>query len=113
MELQILKFQTVEQVAMASDGQIQRIGMGASGLREKAKMYLASRNGMAAQQKLQETEDKLAKLQEQMAALMAGMSTPMPVETQAPKRRGPKPGFKRKDKVNADNDASVGAAGHQ
>jgi hypothetical protein len=39
-ELQILKFQTVEQVATASDSQVQKVGMGAAGLRELAKTFL-------------------------------------------------------------------------
>jgi hypothetical protein len=70
-ELRILKFQTVEQVANASDAQLQRIGMGGTGLREKAKAFLARRNRSETENQLDETKKQLAELQAQMAALMA------------------------------------------
>ena len=70
-ELRILKFQTVEQVALASDGQLQRIGMGGPGLREKAKNYLARKNRSETAEELDNTKKQLAELQAQMAALMA------------------------------------------
>jgi hypothetical protein len=70
-ELQILKFQTVEQVATASDAQIQRVGMGAAGLRERARSYLISKNKSEGQSELEDTRKQLAELQVQMQALMA------------------------------------------
>jgi hypothetical protein len=70
-ELQILKFQTVEQVATASDAQIQRVGMGASGLRERARSYLIRKNKSEGQSELEDTRKQLAELQVQMQALMA------------------------------------------
>ena len=70
-ELQILKFQTVEQVASASDGQLQRIGMGGTGLREKAKAYLAKKNRSETAEELDNTKKQLAELQAQMASLLA------------------------------------------
>lgn len=70
-ELRILKFQTVEQIASASDAQLQRIGMGGVGLREKAKAFLARRNRSETENQLEETQRQLAELQAQMAALMA------------------------------------------
>lgn len=70
-ELRILKFQTVEQIASASDAQLQRIGMGGTGLREKAKAFLARRNRSETENQLDETKKQLAELQAQMAALMA------------------------------------------
>lgn len=73
-ELQILKFQTVEQVATASDTQLQRIGMGAAGLRNLARTYLQNRNALAAGSELAETKRQLAQMQEQMAALMASQA---------------------------------------
>lgn len=69
-ELRILKFQTVEQIANASDAQLQRIGMGGPGLREKAKSFLARRNRSETENQLEETKKQLAELQAQMAALM-------------------------------------------
>jgi hypothetical protein len=69
-ELRILKFQTVEQIANASDSQLQRIGMGGPGLREKAKAFLAKRNRSETENQLDDTKKQLAELQAQMAALM-------------------------------------------
>lgn len=73
-ELQIFKFQTVEQVATASDGQLQRIGMGAVGLREHARRYLSVKNQSSSQTEIEHTKRELAEVKEQMAALMAQMS---------------------------------------
>jgi hypothetical protein len=73
-ELQIFKFQTVEQVATASDGQLQRIGMGAVGLREHARRYLSVKNQSSSQTEIEHTKRELAEVKEQMATLMAQMS---------------------------------------
>lgn len=70
-ELAILKFVTVEQLALASDSQLQRVGMGGVGLREKARMYLNRKNRSDANAELEETKRQLAELQAQMAALNA------------------------------------------
>lgn len=70
-ELRILKFQTVEQVAAASDLQLQRIGMGGAGLRERAKNYLTRKNRSETAEELDNTKKQLAELQAQMAELMA------------------------------------------
>jgi hypothetical protein len=69
-ELQILKFQTVEQVATATDAQIQRVGMGAAGLRERARLYIGKKNRAESSSELDETRRQLQELQAQMAALM-------------------------------------------
>jgi hypothetical protein len=69
-ELQILKFQTVEQIATATDSQLQRVGMGATGLREKARLYLTNKNKSQSDTELEETRAQLKQLQEQMAMLM-------------------------------------------
>ena len=69
-ELKILRFQTIEQVALASDSQLQRIGMGGPGLRERARMFLQSRNKTEAARELEDTKKQLAELQSQMAELM-------------------------------------------
>lgn len=95
MELQILKFQTVEQIATASDSQIQRIGMGAAGLRERARLYLTTRNRAMASNETVELKKQLETMQAQMAALMA------------PKKSG------RPRKVNVKHDASTRNAGHE
>lgn len=70
-ELNILKFVTVEQLALASDAQLQRVGMGGIGLREKARMYLNRKNRVESSAELEQTKQQLAELQAQMAALMA------------------------------------------
>lgn len=70
-ELQILKFQTVEQVATASDSQLQRVGMGATGLRERARAYLSNINRKENSAELDQTRKELEELKAQMAELMA------------------------------------------
>jgi hypothetical protein len=71
MELQIMKFQTVEQLATASDAQLQRIGMGAAGLREQARQYILSRTKVSNNAEFEQTKRELAQLKEQMAQFMA------------------------------------------
>jgi hypothetical protein len=70
-ELQIARFQTVEQVAGASDAQMQKFGMGGIGLRERAKTYLARKHRSETSEELESTKRQLAELQAQMSALMA------------------------------------------
>jgi hypothetical protein len=70
-ELSILKFLTVEQLALASDGQLQRVGMGGVGLRERARLYLNRKNRVESSAELEDTKRQLAQLQAQMAALTA------------------------------------------
>ena len=69
-ELQILKFQTVEQVATATDAQIQRVGMGAAGLRDRARIYLTGRNRAESAAELTEAKSEIEKLKQQMAMLL-------------------------------------------
>lgn len=87
MELQILKFQTVEQVAMASDAQLQKIGMGGPGLRERARAYLARRNASVANSELAEAKAQLATLQAQMTQMM-DMMTAAPATSKRGKGSG-------------------------
>lgn len=70
-ELSIMKFQTVEQVATASDMQLQKVGMGATGLRERARAYLLNKNQSDSQVEMENTKRELAELKEQLAAFMA------------------------------------------
>ena len=81
-ELAILKFVTVEQLALASDSQLQRIGMGGVGLRERERLYLNRKNRSEANAELEETKKQLTLLQAQMAQLIG---------EEAPKRRGRPP----------------------
>ncbi len=80
-ELLYLRFQTVEQLAGASDRQIQGIGIGGVALREKARIAL--RNKMGAETKAaldakdaetKELKEQMAKMQEQMASLLAAQA---------------------------------------
>lgn len=73
-ELHIFKFQTVEQVALASDSQLQRIGMGAVALRNLARVYLQFKNQSDSQAEIETTKRELAEVKEQMAALMAQLT---------------------------------------
>lgn len=70
-ELTILKFLTVEQLALASDAQLQRVGMGGVGLRERARQYLNRKNRVESNAELEDTKRQLAELQAQMQAMMA------------------------------------------
>jgi hypothetical protein len=102
-ELRGLKFHTVESIADCSDQQLQRIGMVAGmsphNFREKAKAFLnlATNSAEEAQREAElqalkeenakikaETDAKLAKMQEQMEALLAA------VAEKTPKSRKPK-----------------------
>lgn len=77
-ELSILKFQTVEQVATASDMQLQKVGMGAAGMRDKARSYLLNKNQSSSQSEIEETKRELAELKQQMAALMTAKQVGRP-----------------------------------
>lgn len=82
-ELLILKFMSVEQVAMASDSQVQRVGIGAQGLRERARSYINSKNAQAAGAELSKAQDELLMLKsamERMAAQMQAMQSAPPAE---------------------------------
>jgi len=98
-ELQILKFQTVEQVATSADAQLQRIGMGAAGLRERARAYLTGKNNSEAQSKISAQQAEIDELKKQMQAFLS-------------ERRGPgRP--KKEETVNALDNAPVGDSGHK
>jgi hypothetical protein len=96
-ELKGIKFRTVEDVANCSDLQLQRIGMIAGmsphGFRDKAKQFLnlANESAEVAQKEAEmqalreenakikaETDAKLAKMEEQMSALLAAVAEKTP-----------------------------------
>ena len=91
-ELRGLKFYTVENIADASDAQLQRIGMLAGmsphSFRDKARLFLTKAKGLADDSKREEelatlreenakikaeTDQKLAAMQDQMAAILAAV----------------------------------------
>jgi hypothetical protein len=96
IELEILRFQTVDQVATASDSQIQRVGMGGLGLRERARAYLNKKANNTASLELAETREELSELKAQIAILMAAR----------------KPGRPRKEEADEFDNAPVGDTGH-
>lgn len=106
-ELQALGFRSVEQVAMASDHQAQRIGMGGNGVRVRARAFLDSRNRSARDIELEDTRKQLADLQAMVAQLVQNGS----IQGDPPKNKGGRP----KGSVNRvhDDDASTGAAGDE
>lgn len=83
--LTYMRFQTVEQLAGASDAQIAAIGMGGLGLREKAKRALAEKMDSGVKEEIAkrdahiaEQAAKMAALEAKMEAMMARMDTPAP-----------------------------------
>jgi len=76
-ELQILKYQTVEQVATSTDSQLQRVGMSGFALRDKARAYLARQNQTAASTALEDAQKELAILKEQVALLSSNSKPKM------------------------------------
>jgi len=111
-ELIILKFQTVEQVATASDSQIMRMGMGAAGIRQRAQTYLSSKNAQTSGAELQQAKAEIETLKA-MVAQIAQLQASQPLV--ATKLKGKRGGYRpRKPKaienVNNDN-APIGATG--
>jgi len=91
-QLKFLRFYTVEQIAGANDAQIQGIGMGGQGLREKAKKALTTRNGAAVSEEVKARDEKIAELQAQMAEMMELIKKQTGVpDGEEPARRGRKP----------------------
>lgn len=123
-ELQHFKFQTVEQLSMASDQAIQRIGMGGEGLRAKAQFYLKAKNKSSLSSELKTHQDEIDRLrqeaierdaafkamQAQISELMGSRSGNIPV----PKRRGmPKGGWPKKVEADGQHTPSAGHASNQ
>ena len=73
-QLTYLRFYTVEQLAGANDVQIQGIGMGGIGMRERAKRVLTAKNAELVNSAVAERDSEIAELKAQMAQLMAMVS---------------------------------------
>ena len=71
-----------KQLFKEAERQLQRIGMGGSGLRERARVYLNNKNRSDSASELEETKQKLADLEAKMAMLL---------ENQEPKRSPGRP----------------------
>lgn len=85
-QLKYKRFMTVEQIAGASDAQVQGMGMGGLALREKAKVALRDKVSVVVQDDMKKKDDQIAALEAQMAELRAmitgkaAVETPIPVE---------------------------------
>lgn len=100
-ELKAMKFFTVEQVAMASDQQIQRLGMDSHQLRLKAQAFLRAASDSALEQK---QASDLAKKDEEISALKASVNT-LTEQVALLLQNGlvkPKRKYTRKDEVKSD-----------
>ena len=71
--LKFLRFNTVEQIAGASDAQCQGIGMGAEGLRIRAREAIKNRGKVEVTKELQEKEKQIAELKERMERLESAL----------------------------------------
>lgn len=71
--LKYLRFFTVEQIAAASDAQCQGIGMGAEGLRIRARNAVRDRAKNEIRSELQAKDKELAEMRERMARLEAAL----------------------------------------
>lgn len=113
-ELLILKFQSVEQLAMAADQQIQRVGMGAAGLRERARQYLSGKNAQVSGAELRAAQKEIAELRA-MVANIAKMQSAAPLTAAAKlKKRSGWPKGKKRVLVNVQHDdAATGATGSE
>ena len=88
-DLLYMRFQTVEQLAGATDRQLQGIGIGGIGLREKARVALRNKMGAETKEALEaerlekeELKKQMAEMQEQMKALLASQKKGGKVEAQ-------------------------------
>lgn len=97
-ELGYLRFQTVEQLAGASDGQLQRMGMGGFGLREKAREALRGKMRAEMKDELDARDKELAELrardaarEKELADIKAMLTAQPAPAAAAPKRRGRPP----------------------
>lgn len=84
-ELTYLRFQTVEQLAGASDKQIQGIGIGGLALREKARVALRNKMGAETKAAIEARDEENAELKRQMAELQEQMKQLLA----QPEKRGP------------------------
>lgn len=111
-EMQILKFQTVEQIALASDIALQRVGMGASGMRTRAQAYLKGLRAEDLDAEKVAMRAELDELRAMMAEVIAARSAPAMLNADGePVKRGPG----RPPKVTSDvqHHAATGDASHQ
>lgn len=72
-ELKFARFQTVDQIAGASDAQVQKMGVGGLGLREQARVDLRNRTAKEAMDEIRKKDVELTEMRERMARLEAAL----------------------------------------
>ncbi len=108
-ELRILGFRTAEQLATASDGQLQKVGLGSVGLRERSKAYLTRKSETKNSKELYQTRTELEEMRAQMAAMSEQLNAAGNISLAMKKKPG-----RPKALVNVKHDdASVGATSHE
>ena len=85
-ELQHLRFNTVEQLAGASDAQLQRIGIGGIGLREQARAAVKAKNKSEYEAELKAKDKEMAEMRERLAKLEAMLPGSKPDTLHVPKK---------------------------
>ena len=75
-EMRYMRFHTVEQIAGASDSQIQRLGIGGIGLREKAKLALKVRSRSEYEAEMKAKDKELDDMKGRLAKLEAMLTAP-------------------------------------
>lgn len=81
--LNYARFQTVEQIAGASDAQIQTIGMGGAGLRERARIALRLRMDEGVKAEIAKRDGELQAVKDQLAKLMERLGEAAPNKADA------------------------------
>ena len=71
LELKYMRFETVDQLAGASDSQLQKLGMGGIGLRQRARDALRERHASEFKGELEKKNAELKQMQERLAKLEA------------------------------------------
>lgn len=98
-ELKFTRYQTVDQLAGASDAQVQKMGVGGMGIREQARVDLRNHVGKEFQDQLKAKEKETAELKERLAklesvimqqkpAVQESTTTDSAVVVTQPKKRG-------------------------
>lgn len=85
-DLNYKRFYTVEQLAGASDGSVQGLGIGGLGLREKARKSLRDKIAADVTSRIDEKDKAIATLQEQVAQLLAAQQAKPDVK---PRKQAP------------------------
>ena len=85
-ELKYLRFSTVEQVAGASDAQIQRLGLGGIGLREQARAAIKERNKSEYAAEMEKKDKEINEMRDRLAKLEAMLTAPKNDTLHVPKK---------------------------